>query len=435
MTSHYDDGHSVLRNPHIRSLESIPHFFTDSRAFSERPEFAMYRPLVLVAHSLNFAWSEYNPTGYVMFNLVCHSMATIAVYYLLCALGFTPITSLTESLVFGLHPGQTEAVNYISSRSELLMALFYLIALGVYVRIRTGPGRSGLMYGLSLAAYLASMLSKSVALTLPFTLLALEWIQPGSALTPHRQKLSQIVARFHWPYWFLSILYIVWYWTRVPGGLDRSSQLRSMGSQMATQAKALVHYIKAVFQPALLNVHQQFFESPGLLEPAALLAFAVTGSLVFLAIRRRRRAAEMAFALIWLPVVLLPTIVIPLHILVNDHRLYLPLFGLALAVSWICSMKKSESDRVIQRWMMPGLILLSAVTTWQRTPAWSSEVALWRDAARKAPLMPEAQYNLAHAYHDQGELQKARTYYEKAVELSPAYAKAQSRIGVQESGK
>ena len=58
---HYDDGHSLLENPHIRTLANIPHFFTDPTQFSEDPGRAMYRPLVLLVHAVNFAFFEYEP--------------------------------------------------------------------------------------------------------------------------------------------------------------------------------------------------------------------------------------------------------------------------------------------------------------------------------------------------------------------------------------
>ena len=50
---HYDDFHSLVLNPHIRSLEKLPGFFVDPGLFSVDPEKAMYRPLLLVSYALN----------------------------------------------------------------------------------------------------------------------------------------------------------------------------------------------------------------------------------------------------------------------------------------------------------------------------------------------------------------------------------------------
>ena len=42
---HFDDGHSVVNNPNIRSLFNIPRFFLDARTFSNLPVNQMYRPV------------------------------------------------------------------------------------------------------------------------------------------------------------------------------------------------------------------------------------------------------------------------------------------------------------------------------------------------------------------------------------------------------
>ena len=54
---HYDDFHSLVLNPHIRSLEKLPGFFVDPGLFSVDAEKSMYRPLLLVSYALNYAWA------------------------------------------------------------------------------------------------------------------------------------------------------------------------------------------------------------------------------------------------------------------------------------------------------------------------------------------------------------------------------------------
>ena len=68
---HYDDGHSIQRNPHIRDLANLPRFFFDTSLFSENPEFGMYRPLVLSAHALNLRRGR-ERTGRISHVKPCH---------------------------------------------------------------------------------------------------------------------------------------------------------------------------------------------------------------------------------------------------------------------------------------------------------------------------------------------------------------------------
>ena len=71
---HYDDGHSIVENPHIRQLANIPAFFFDATMFSKDPENAMYRPLLLTTYALNHAVSGYAVWSYhALFFLFCRA--------------------------------------------------------------------------------------------------------------------------------------------------------------------------------------------------------------------------------------------------------------------------------------------------------------------------------------------------------------------------
>lgn len=405
---HYDDEHSLLRNPHLRSLKSLPSFFTDARTFSANPDYAMYRPLVVAAHALNHAISGNEARGYLAFNLALHCLASLLVFRVLGQLGLAPVPALAGGLLFGLHPAQTEVVNYISSRSESMAGLFSLAAFSAYLQSLKAPARRWWL-PLSWGAFALGLLCKSTALVLPLLLLLHHLL-----FKPPRP------LRDHVPYWVLCGLYLLLYAALSGQGLERASQVRDFSSQLATQAKALVHYLLLAFMPVHLNIQQQFFASPALLSPLPLLGLLTICSLGL--VTWRTRSPWVIFALGWFLLCLLPTLVVPLNILVNDHRLYLSVFGLALlGARWMSAART--------RWQLWFLCFLLGFLCVVRAGVWKDEVTLWRNAARQAPLMPEAHYNLGYAHHQKGDLEHARQAYEKAVALSPSYVRAQVNLG------
>ena len=130
---HYDDFHSLVNNPHIRTLAEVPAFFRDPTLFSANPESAMYRPVLLVSYALNYAVGGCSRPG--------------TTWPTPCSTGSTPAWStacswpwgrgglaLPAAFIFGLSPVNSEAVNYVSSRSELLMASFFLLACLAHLR-------------------------------------------------------------------------------------------------------------------------------------------------------------------------------------------------------------------------------------------------------------------------------------------------------------
>ena len=51
---HFDDSHTVVRNPFIRNLHNIPKFFTDARTFSILPRNRSYRPIVSTSLAIDY---------------------------------------------------------------------------------------------------------------------------------------------------------------------------------------------------------------------------------------------------------------------------------------------------------------------------------------------------------------------------------------------
>src|SRR6476660_9544832 len=101
------------------------------------------------------------------------------------------IVAMTASLLFAVHPMMTEAVGYISGRSEVLCATFFLLALLCARRwMREGGVASWLA---SVGLWIAALLTKEIAMALPVVLLCYDrLILRGTAVERRRRLL-----RFH----------------------------------------------------------------------------------------------------------------------------------------------------------------------------------------------------------------------------------------------
>src|SRR5882757_8536332 len=58
---HFDDSHTIVDNPAIRSLHNVPRFFTDATTFSVLPANRTYRPIVSTSLAIDYALGR----GYV----------------------------------------------------------------------------------------------------------------------------------------------------------------------------------------------------------------------------------------------------------------------------------------------------------------------------------------------------------------------------------
>jgi protein O-mannosyl-transferase len=401
---HYDDFHSLVDNPHVRSAANIGRFFLDPDMFSADPDKSMYRPLLLCTYALNYALGQYDVLGYHLFNMALHALASVLVAALATRLVGGISAGWIAGIFFALHPLATEPVNYISSRSESLAACFYLAVIVWHLRKAESSRFAWGKY----IAYGAGLLSKSIALSAPVSL----W------LLDRAQDRTQDRARAWRSYGAFAIVagaYLgVVYANRFLGD-SLSAPVRSAAVQLWTQLKAPAYYLYMLFMPVRLNVQHQFFESSGAGEAAVLLGGALVASLAFLAWQGRRTL--LGWSLLWAGIALLPTLIIPLNMLVNERRLYLPLAALALVLAWL-------GQRPWPRAIALAVAVCFAALTWQRNEVWRSELSLWQDAVAKAPLMHAAQNNWGKAQQQAGRWEEALAAYERAMFLDARHGDA-----------
>jgi tetratricopeptide (TPR) repeat protein len=416
---HYDDLHSITENPHLQSLREPLRFLTDPTLFSRDADKAMFRPLLLFSFALNYSWSELGTWSWHVVNLGLHLGCTLALWQILGLLGRGPGVALFGALIFGLHPLATEPVNYISSRSESLSAVFVLCSF--WFHLRAGRKTSTWHWrAASVLAFTLGVMTKSIAITTPVLLLAHDGLRYGWRPSLHPRKWA--------PYAVVGVGYLAIVGAHVSRAVV-SDAVRGPWEQLVTQAKAGPYYAKLLSFPIGLNVHHQFFAG-GTWTVVSLSLLAVA-SLVFVSIRRAPR--DVTFGLIWIAVVLAPTFIVPLHVLVNDHRLYLPLAGVAIALTQIVTTQlvTTMQHRRLGAMALLLLIVLS-VSTRQRSAVWENEYTLWSDAAAKSPtpLVPVAYVHLGNYAKSAGHLDEAEAFFRRALEIAPDHVAARNNLGI-----
>ena len=432
---HYDDAHSIVENEHIRDVSNIPRFFVDPTLFASEPRFAMYRPLLLTTFALNHALGEYDVVGYHVIAILLHIGCVFLVHGIAMRLLGDHRSALVAALVFGLHPIASEPVNYISSRSELLVALFFLAGIGAFlVRRQTGPSRESQVDSVSdaktlclvLIAYGAALLTKATAVALPATLLVYD------AIFHHR-----MIRRDHKLYAGMALMSGLYLWM-ILGQFHKATvgaPVREYGEQLWSQVKAVVLYAQLLLVPTKLSVDHQFLISDSLIDPFAAISFLLLVTIMAIGWRARGKGRIHLFLVLWFLVALAPASLVPLNVLVNEHRLYIPLAAFAIAFGWGLERLRQAFDARSNsgRWMglttIAGLMLSYGCMTSARNEVWGSAGTLWQDAAVKAPLMARPHFFLAedHAVAERPDL--AIAAYQRGLASDSTFTTGYVRLG------
>jgi tetratricopeptide (TPR) repeat protein len=379
----YDDFHHVVRNPHIRTLANLPRFFAHPEmwsveGFPGNPE-NPYRPLTMASFCLNWALHRDALPGYHLTSVALHVLCSIVLLVLLRTLmPFAPAGAFLAALLFAVHAINSQAVNYVSSRGEVLATLFYWLAFTCYVKARaTLAGRRRIaLVGLALLGYALSMLSKETGVTLPLVLLAYEWL-----LAPRAERRWRTVTGRLIPFAALAVGYLVLRRALLGFMIDRDPpQFFAIGetgkspfSNLLTQAGVLLYYVKLLLIPTRLAVDRMVYAVPTI-DFRVVLEIDLWVAVVACAWWARHRQPLVPFALAWFFVTLLPTTLIPLNVVVNEHRLYLA------AVAWTIAAGLLLHALRGRRLAGPafGVVLASlALLTWHRNRDWHDELSFW----------------------------------------------------------
>lgn len=428
----FDDYHSVVENPSIRRLENIPEFFSTGRGFSVHSKWHSYRPLLLSSYSLSYALTGPEAWSFRIVNFVLHACNAWIVFLLLRGLlgaATGSAAALAGSLVFTLHPGQTQAVMYVSSRSELLAATFVLLALLFFLRgLQEGSGPRGWRGGWLPAAVsfaLALCAKESAVLFLPAAALLCLVVMPELSW----RQLGRAAARLA-PFALLylaatrAMRALISTAVQAGGALPAVSSTHGSPSPVAATGAdgavsdfvlrlvAFGEYPRLALFPHPLSIFHQLPEQGPALIGAVVVSVASLLLLVggaWVAFARGQRL--FALGLAWLPAVLAPYFFATLTMKVNEHRLHLALFGVAVLVA---EAVRRSAGRTATRALLAAVLLACLVGTVARNRQWSDPERFLLNEISAAPDLAWPHQSLAGYYADQGRTDEARQAYERA---------------------
>jgi len=425
----FDDLESIPGNPTLHTLAQAWRPPTDQGGVS-----VAGRPILNVSLALNHAVSGENVWSYHAVNLVIHILAGLTLFGLLRRTFARPILAdrfgeaagplaFAISLLWLLHPLQTEAVTYIIQRAESLMGLFFLLTLYGFVRA-LDSAQPGWWRTLSVLACLLGVATKEIAALAPLLVILYDRTFVSGSLRAawrdHRWQHMSLLAA--WPLLFG----LLWSTGGNRGGTFNFNDPAIWVGHALTQFEAVTRYFWLCLWP-----HPQVFDY-GEIAPPGLgqvmpWALPVLGLLTATAVALWRWP-KAGFLGAWVFVILAPTSALPATLqIIVEHRMYLPLaaiVALAGAAGYLLAGRK-----------IFGLLLFLAVVegwlTFQRNEVYRTDVALWQDTVAKRPDNARAHYNLGIILSNlPGHLADAAAEYEAALRVNPNVPEVHYNLGL-----
>jgi Flp pilus assembly protein TadD len=310
----------------------------------------------------------------------------------------------TACALWLLHPIQTEAINYIVQRTEILASLFFLATLYGSLRAwdaTTTRGRIG-WYAAAIVACVFGIGSKEIVITAP---LAIILYDRAFRLNSWKAVVSPGNGR-GWFYLALAgscVMAFALVAAGARGGTAGFGGAMTWYGYFYTQCWAIAHYVRLVLWPNALAIDygETLVTGARGVPGAVLLSLFALATLA--AWRRLPKFAWFAFLGTLFFLLLAPSSsVVPIWTEVAaERRIYLALaVVLVLAVvgaEWLRRRYLASLSPARARFVAGAVALVLASTTAVRSQTYSSSELLWRDAAAKTPDNPRAISNLGYA--------------------------------------
>lgn len=408
--TNWDDPIMVTRNPLITSL-SWQNIGTMFGTVYER----YYNPLVLLMYSVERHFFGLDPLVFHATSLFLHLLNVLLVFYFIYLLSGSALVSLVTAALFGVHPMHVESVAWISARKDVLYSLFFLGSLVYYL---LSGGKHDRHYYLSVLAFLLSLLSKSMAVTLPFILLLCDHLRG------ERVSVRSLLDK--WPFFALSFLFflVAVFGHYMPGTDAGGFSFSILGGLMAATSGIVFYLIKLIFPYNLSCIYPP---------PVILISPLIVIALVALMVWSMRLTRKVFFGGMFFLVAIAPVIqFVPVGLGVPaDRYTYIPYIGLFYLLAELVSYVCSRSGRRLAIGLIALLIVFLSVLTFQKVRVWNNGVALWEDALRAQGDIALAYYNLGDEYlNGRGDLENAAKYFDRAIEIDPGYVSAYVNRGL-----
>ena len=417
----YDDAHAIEDNPYIKNLSKFQQMVGVQNIFN--------RSILLFTFSVNHAIGQLDVFGYHLINLMLHLCVGIMLYFLTMELLTIENPALTQtfqrlplavSLIHILNPINVESVTYLSSRSSVLVTLFYLSSFYLFIRFVNSKEKKkkwgNIHYPIVIFfLFYLGLGTKEIIVTLPIIAVLYLWVHSS---TKNFHKFLPELAVILIPL----IIYLLYRYVQMGNLLviktDPYSYMIDRSLYILTQIKVVISYyfVKLIF-PINLNFEPDIRLVSGFLDWEWVVSL-IIGVCIAIGIFYQK-SILLKCAFIWALITILPTSsIIPLKQIATEHRTYLPGLGINMGLG-ILFLRGVSHRKLIPPTLFIFLVIYGLLAM-KRSLDYRSEINLWQDTVRKSPYKSMVHNNMGTAYLSKERLKEARKSFEVSSALSPS---------------
>jgi protein O-mannosyl-transferase len=439
-----DDNLYIIDNPFIQqglTVKGIRWAFMS--AYSGH-----WHPVAWLSHMVDYSLCGLNPRGHHMTNLLLHIANALLLFLLLQRMTGKTWQSCFVAALFAIHPLHVESVAWVAERKDLLCAFFWMLTIWVYVRYVEKPTLHRYLW--IILCFMLALMSKPMAVTLPFTLLLLDYwplgrfklqkgrVSTGSLLsgvfkTDGRGTLILSLVSEKFPLFLIATAAgIFTIFVHLGSGAISSFDNVPLGIRIENALVSYISYLAKMLWPESLTILYPHPMSLPISKVAAVTLLLVMITIILIWIRTKHPYGIVGW--LWYLGTLVPVIgLVQAGIqAMADRFTYLPLIGIFIIFAYGVPdiLSSWHHQRVALAISGGSLLLILVMITICQVHRWENSVTLFDYALSVTPDNALIHNNLGVTLMRQGRDSEAILHYSRALEIKPNYADAQFNMGI-----
>jgi tetratricopeptide (TPR) repeat protein len=382
------------------------------------------RPVMLLSLMIDSMLYGKSSWGYHLTNLLLHALCSMMVFLVLYRLldRFDNAVAyvnrlwaaLAASLIYAVHPINSEAVCVVTFREDLLSTFFVLLSL-IFVEHfpATGKFKNVLLTAAIFVSVFAALGAKEIGIAAPFYIL-IYWFVFRKA-EQWRIWLKPIVAGFAAAGLFLFLRFTI-----IPKEsvvfFEKAVRLGgTLSGTLSIQPRIWIYQLLEIFRPSLLCADVTGYSIRFIsLAIAIICLIAIVFAVIIIG---RKNLAFASGAMFYIAAILPVSNFMVIFRPAADRYMYLPMFGVCLGIASIIYKIRIESKifKIMAFSFLVCLILSLSVLTFDRELVWQNSISLWQDTIKKNPYSYTGNNNYAFELIKKSDYEKAIPFLKQAA--------------------
>ncbi|RPI15837.1 MAG: tetratricopeptide repeat protein [Ignavibacteriae bacterium] len=432
----FDDDSVVLGDQSITSLSNIPKYFTGQEGF-HKVIGRYFRPVVSTTYALDYALYGLEPFGFHLTNVLVHVINSLLFFYFLLLVFkkekhesklYYPVI-LFAGLIFAVHTIHTEAVSWVSGRTDSLSFTFFITAFIYYIKYSEENIKKTSTLILIFFFYLLSLLSKEMAVTLPAAIILYDVFINRLNLEELKKKIPvySLLAGF-------TVLFLLYRYFVLKDVPQRDTYFYFYGKDIWTTVFTMLQTVPLYFRLLIVPVNLLYHYSGFMPYVSTIANFSVIFAVIFivfslaLVVYLYNRMPVISFCLLFFFLSLLPVVnIVPTMNFMGERFLYVSSIIVSLAIAYFALKYLNKSNKNIIYTSFVIVIAVLSYLTFMRNYDWKDNNTLFLSAEGKPGTV--LYVNIGNIYANRQEFDKAEVYYRNAIDLREESMLAQNNLG------